>query len=82
MAYSADSAGLGDRLDVLRVPAAATLPLLRSVCSISLSSMATALVECPARIRVTANSLNSDVPCDFGIFIAFLSLVTSIIRHP
>ena len=74
MAYSADSAGSGDRLDVLRVPAAATLPLLRSVCSISLSSMATALAECSARTGVTVNSLNSDVPCDFGIFIAFFPL--------
>ena len=66
----------------LSVPAAAALTQFRSVCSISPNSLAAALAVSQSLTRVTANFLNSDVYCCFGIFVVSPFMVTAIIRHP
>lgn len=57
----------------LSLPAAAAITQLRSVCSTSLSSRATAPMLWPAFTRFTANSLNSAVYSCSGIFFNFAS---------
>ena len=66
----------------LRMPAAAALTQFRSVCSTSPNSLAAAPAVSPSLTRVTANFLNSEVYCCFGIFIVSPFMVTAMIRHP
>ena len=66
----------------LSVPAAAALTQFRSVCSTSPNSLAAAPAVSPSLTRVTANLLNSDVYCCFGICIVSPFMVTAIIRPP
>src|SRR5690606_32341233 len=57
----------------LSLPASYALTQLRSVCSISPSSFATAPAVWPAFTRLTANSRNSGVYSCFGIFFNFVA---------
>ena len=65
----------------LSLPAAAALTQLRSVCSTSPSSRATAPMPWPAFTRFTASSLNSAVYSCFGIFNCISPFRSSRLNH-
>ena len=79
---SSISSGLTTRLPApLSLPSAAVLTQLRTVWSLSPSSLQTRLTRWPSFIHLTASSLNSVVYACFGLFISCLPKSDSILCH-